>query len=65
MNVQEMQKKNKEQLEELQAIRDAAKGADRIAAQKKIDDFFLKDPVKPKQKKEKTKRIRSEEDLYW
>lgn len=67
MNVQQMQKESKERLEELQSLRDNAKdGSERMLAQKAIDDFFLKDDRKPKDKKEKKRKFKpeSEEDLW-
>ena len=68
MNVELSKKQSKEKLEELQSLRDEAKtDSEKMLAQKAIDDFFLKDERKPKDKKEKKRKIRieSEEDLYW
>ena len=68
MDVQAMQKESKERLEELQTLREQAKDeSERMLAQKAIDDFFLKDERKPKDKKEKKRKFRpeSEDDIWY
>lgn len=60
-----MKKENKSELEYLQDARDNANGPELVKAQRKIDDYFMKNPPKNRNKKRKRFKARNDDDLWW
>ena len=57
--------KKKSTLEYLQDARDGLEGLDLLKAQKKIDDYFMKNPPKNRNKKKRKRHYKSDDDLWW